>query len=169
MKSAKKVRVPINKKITPKRKKMRSKPRKQSKKRKHRGGVNGKINNQIIALGKKGLNDACEYLDGKIKIDDTDTDPDLKPASQCGPMYTCGSGKKCVLRKTIQQLRNNTPKVNNEARKYSLDYHDCPLMPVYHKLRPGAAPFAQPTCTPVPLHTRDRNTTEYFNPLVIDI
>jgi hypothetical protein len=38
MKSAKKVRVPRNKKITPKRKKMRSKPRKQSKKRKHRGG-----------------------------------------------------------------------------------------------------------------------------------
>jgi hypothetical protein len=41
MKSAKKVRVPRNKKITPKRKKMRSKPRKQSKKRKHRGGENG--------------------------------------------------------------------------------------------------------------------------------
>jgi hypothetical protein len=43
MKSAKKVRVPRNKKITPKRKKMRSKPRKQSKKRKHRGGANTDI------------------------------------------------------------------------------------------------------------------------------
>ena len=167
MKSAKKVRVPINKKITPKRKKMRSKPRKQSKKRKHRGGVIGKINNQIIALGKKGLNEACEYLIGNFKIDDTDTD--LKPASQCDPMYTCGSEKKCVPRKTIEQLSNNTPKVNNFAPKHSLDYHDCPLTPVYHKLRPGATPFAQPTCTRVPLHTRDRSITKYFNPRVIDI
>ena len=79
MKSAKKFRVPRNKKITPKRKRMRSKPRKQRNKIKHIGGVEeaptDNFDNCIKAIEKnlrieiKGLRK--ENLENELKVNCT--------------------------------------------------------------------------------------------------
>tara|TARA_B100000085_G_C18420375_1_gene462425 strand:- start:370 stop:765 length:396 start_codon:yes stop_codon:yes gene_type:complete len=103
MKSAKKVRVPINKKITPKRKKMRSKPRKQSKKRKHRGGGT-KLEGEKCTIGQ----DDCDYSKN---------------------LYCTGwPNSKCKSRLTSEQVSAGIkPTLHNVlSRQGDIDYHNCP-------------------------------------------
>tara|TARA_B100001027_G_C16189901_1_gene295557 strand:- start:73 stop:381 length:309 start_codon:yes stop_codon:yes gene_type:complete len=102
MKSAKKVRVPRNKKITPKRKRMRSKPRKQRNKIKHIGGAEeaptDNFDNCIKAIEKN--------LRIEIKEPRRDTlKKELKADCTRGSMGVCRSeDNKCV---PIPKTNNN--------------------------------------------------------------
>ena len=112
MKSAKKVRVPRNKKITPKRKKMRSKPRKQSKKRKHRGGAE----NLPLATGA-----TCNVGLNECKLTDW-----------CKPNFfsTKGKGSRgtCTSRLTDDKIKQGyKPSKNNLLEIGNLDYSNCPV------------------------------------------
>ena len=130
MKSAKKVRVPRNKKITPKRKKMRSKPRKQSKKRKHRGGIIGEPCNPMESGSCNDDSEWCKPLNyGNIKRLWTDKNKGI--CEERVSIKVDEENRKYGNTLTDNdkiKLRKRFTKYNNEIKdKTNLNYSNCDL------------------------------------------